>query len=205
MIVVGITGALASGKTTVANLFADAGIPVFSADAAVYEIYRTDPGAIAGVAPGATVDGRLDRTRLVTMIEKDPDLLGEVERVVHPLVRGREEAFIAKARGDGHAIAVLEVPLLFESGAELLCDKILVTSAPAAVRAKRIAERGTMSPALMRQLEARQINEEERAARADYVVDGADALDEVARQVGNIIGALTGDADVALSTDAKNA
>ena len=205
MIVVGITGAVASGKTTVANLFADAGIPVFSADAAVREIYRTDPEGIAGVAPGALVDGRLDRSRLAAMIEKDPDLLAEVERVVHPLVRGREEAFVAKARGDGQAIAVLEVPLLFESGADLRCDKILVTSAPAALRAKRVAERGTMSPALMRQLEARQIAEEERVGRADYVVDGASELDELARQVGHIIDALRGDADATVSMDAKNA
>ena len=171
MIVLGITGAIASGKTTVAAVFAEAGIPVFNADAAVHDIYAREPESIARVLPEAVVDGSIDRVRLAGLIADRPETIGILEKAIHPLVQARELAFIEMHRDAGADLVVLEIPLLYETGADRLCDYVLVATAPEELRAARVAERGRMSPELYRQLMARQLPLAEKERRADFVVD----------------------------------
>ena len=184
----GITGSIASGKTTVAALFADAGVPVLNADAVVHSIYAEQPELIAGAFPAAMIGGQVDRERLAAFIEHDPPAIARLESIVHPIVRERAVAFLANQR-DG-LLAVLEIPLLFESGINQLCDRVLVTIAPAELRGARVSDRGTMSPSFYRQLMARHMSDAERQGRADYVVDSSTDMDEIKREVGNIIASL---------------
>jgi len=190
MIVLGITGAIASGKSTVAAMFADAGMPVFSADAAVHRLYAEAPGQVIDAFPAAASDGAVDRRRLADIIETDPEAIGRLEAIVHPAVKEAAKAFLAAARDSGTPVAVLEIPLLLETGSDALCDAILVTTAPAPVRDARVADRGTMSPALYRRLLGRQIPEAEKLGRADYIVDTDVDLGDLRDRIGNIIAEL---------------
>lgn len=182
MIVLGITGGIATGKTTVSRMFADAGFPVFDADAAVHAIYAAPPASVATVIPAAMVEGKIDRRLAASLIAADPALLDRIEAAVHPFVRAKAAAFLAEARLGGSPIAILEVPLLFESGLDALCDRVLVTTVAPATAAARAAARG-MSDALYRRLTERQMSADEKTARADYVVDSGEAPDAMRRRV----------------------
>lgn len=176
MIVLGITGAIASGKTTVAAVFAEAGVPVFNADVAVHDIYDNEPAAIAELFPAASAGGRIDRRRLAALISQDPTRIAALEQAIHPMVQARELAFIEAQRSAGERLAVLEIPLLYETGSDRLCDCVLVVTAPEDVRAARVTERGRMSAELYRQLLARQLPLAEKERRADFVVDSSTEL-----------------------------
>lgn len=190
MIVLGITGAIASGKSTVAAMFADAGLPVFSADDTVHGYYREIPKEIAEAFPSAVADGIVDRKHLAEIVASDPDAIDQLETIVHPVVHAAAERFLDEARREDAAIAVIEVPLLFEAGYDRLCDKILVTTALPATREARVAARGTMPSAVYRRLAGRHMDEAEKIARADYVVDTDAELAAVRRRIGDIIGEL---------------
>jgi len=190
MIVLGITGAIASGKSTVAAMFADSGVPVFSADAAVHQLYDDEPGPVIDAFPAAASGGAVDRRRLSDIIETDPEAIGRLEAIIHPKVQEAAREFVASAKDDGAPVAVLEIPLLLEAGSDVLCDKILVTTAPEPVRDARVAARGTMSPALYRRLLDRQIPEKEKLGRADYVVDTDVDLGDLQGRIGDIIAEL---------------
>ncbi len=190
MIVLGITGAIASGKSTVASIFAESGIPVFNADAIVHDYYRGNPKAIVDAFPEASPAGEVERRRLAAVVERDASAIDRLEAIIHPIVRDAAEAFLRGADQAGERLSVLEIPLLLESGFDALCDKVLITTAPAAIREKRVARRGTMSAELLRRLTDRQMPEEEKLARADFVVDTGADLGDVRRRVGDIIASL---------------
>jgi len=190
MIVVGITGAIASGKTTVASMFAEAGYPVLSADAVVHDLYAAAPRTILEAFPEAEANGRLDRAFLAAVIARDPGRISELEAIVHPLVEQRMAEFVEEQRERGMALAVVEVPLLYEAGTDAMCDAVITVDAPAEIREARVATRGGMSPELYHELQARQLAPEEKARRADFVVDSTADLPAVRRTVGDIIAKL---------------
>ena len=196
MITLGVTGSIASGKSTAAAIMADAGIPVFDADDVVHQMYRQPPPQLLEAFPAAVTDGAIDRRRLARLLEQDINALSTLEAITHPIVLARTQAFLKDAERSGNAFAVLDVPLLFESGLDALCDRTLVTTAPKELRDERVAGRGTMSESLVQRLQSRLIPDADKIARADYVVDTSGSRDEVARQIRHIIAEISAMASV---------
>jgi dephospho-CoA kinase len=173
MIVVGLTGSIGMGKTTVGRHFQRSGVPVFDADAAVHALFAPGGGAVAPVAaafPGVTRDGGIDRAALGRRVFGDAAALRRLESIVHPLVRRREGAFLAAARRRRRAVAVLDIPLLFETGGEKRCDLVAVVDAPPFVQAARVLRRPGMTAARLRDILARQMPARAKRRRADAVI-----------------------------------
>ena len=169
---IGITGSIATGKSTVLRAFADLGVPVFSADEAVAELYAGDAVApVEALFPGVTTDGRIDRTLLSQRLAADPAGFKRLEAVVHPLVRARIARFMDEAEAAGHALAVVEVPLLFESGYDYGFDAIGVTWVDEAIQRQRALARPGMSVEKLDTILARQMPQAEKKARATYLFD----------------------------------
>jgi dephospho-CoA kinase len=170
--VLGLTGGIGMGKSTTAAMFADAGLPVWDADAAVHRLYAPGGAAVGPVAaaiPGArATDGGLDRAALKRAIAADPSVLPRLESLVHPLVAADRAAFLAGQTAD---IVLLDIPLLFEGGSERLCDGVAVVSAPAETQRARVLARGTMSDADLDRILIRQMPDAEKRARATWVID----------------------------------
>jgi dephospho-CoA kinase len=191
MIVLGLTGAIASGKSTTAAMFAEAGVPVFSADAAVHQLYRGSAAALVEEAfPGIVVDGVVDRRRLAAAVARSEGGIERLEALIHPLVRREEASFLGRSAAAGHPLVVVEIPLLFETGAESVFDRIVVTTAPPDVRRQRALSRPSMTPELYSLLSSRQLTDEEKRRRADYVVDTGPGLDAARRSVTQILAEL---------------
>ena len=193
MIVAGLTGSIAMGKSETAKMFAARGIPVFDSDQAVHELYAKGGEAVTPVstlAPAAIVDGAVDRQRLAKLVREDPSLLKKIEAVVHPLVRSRQDGFLEHARRDGAPFAVLDIPLLFETGRHREVDRILVVSAPAHIQRARALKRPDMTVEKLDFILARQVPDDEKRAGADYVIDTSVDLETTAREVGRIIAEL---------------
>src|SRR6476661_7202974 len=143
MFVIGLTGSIAMGKTTTARLFAEEGVPVHDADAAVHKLYDGEAsGLIEAAFPGSTRNGRVDRTLLGRQVMGDPPALRRLELIVHPLVRNAEQKFLKDAERNGAQVVVLDIPLLFETGGESRVDATVVVSAPEAVQRERVLARG---------------------------------------------------------------
>ena len=188
MIVLGLTGSAAMGKSATAAMFAEEGIPVFDADAEVHKLYDgAAAGPIEAQFPGTTVNGRVDRERLASRVVNDPDALKRLEMVVHPLVRAAEEKFRAEARASGAKVAVLNTPLLFETGGETRVDKIIVVSAPADVQRARLYARPNMTDEKFRAILARQMPDSEKRKRADFVIETNRGLDAARAEVREIL------------------
>ncbi len=173
MKIVGLTGGIGMGKSTAAMAFRRARIPVFDADAAVHKLQG--PGglalpAIAAAFPGTVRDNRLDRAALRAAVLGRPDALTRLERIVHPLVRAEERAFLARARRAGSRVAVLDIPLLFETDGGRRADLVVVVSAPRAIQIHRVRLRRRMSTADVAAVIARQMPDAEKRRRADVVV-----------------------------------
>jgi dephospho-CoA kinase len=184
MRVVGLTGSIGMGKSTVARMFAAHGAAVHDADRAVHDLYAAEAVApIAAAFPGVVVDGVVDRRRLSAEVVGRPDRLAALEAIVHPLVRRREEAFLAEAQAAGAPFAVLDVPLLFETGGEARCDAVVVVNAPFAVQKARVLAREGMTEDRFAAILARQMPDAEKRRRADHVIDTGGPLEETARQV----------------------
>jgi len=146
MIVLGLTGSIGMGKSTAAGFFAEEGVPVYAADAAVHALYAgVAAPAIEAAFPGTTVDGTVDRDRLTARVLGDSGALERLEAIVHPLVRREEERFLAAADAAGAKVAVLDIPLLFETGGDKRCDAVVVVSAPADVQRERVMSRPGVS------------------------------------------------------------
>lgn len=191
MIVLGLTGSIGMGKTTTAELFAEAGLPVHSADAAVHALYAGAAApAIEAAFPGTLKDGVVDRERLGQKVLGDPEALKRLEAIVHPLVREAEAAFLEAARNNGAPAAILDIPLLFETGGECRCDRVVVVSAPFEVQCERVLARPGMSEAKFHAILQKQVPDAEKRARADFVVDTSRGIAAARAEVGAILRAL---------------
>lgn len=174
MKVIGLTGGIGMGKSTAATVFRRAGIPVFDADASVHRLQAPGGRAVRAIAeafPGTVVDGVLDRAGLRAMVLRDPDALTRLEGILHPMVRADERAFLARARRAGHRLAVLDIPLLFETGGERRVDRVVVVSAPRSVQEHRVGLRRKMSREDAAAVIARQMPDAEKRRRADIVIN----------------------------------
>jgi dephospho-CoA kinase len=173
-LVIGLTGSIGMGKSTVLAMFADLGAEVWDADSAVHRLYAPGGQAVAPVAalvPEAVRDGAVDRAMLRRRIAADPALLGRLEAAVHPLVLADRAGFVA---ANTAPVVVCDVPLLFETGSEDQFDAVIVVSAPADVQRARVLARGTMTEDEFRAILDRQMPDAEKRARADHVIESVD-------------------------------
>ena len=190
MFVLGLTGSIGMGKTTTAMLFAEAGVPVHDADATVHKLYEGEAApAIEAAFPGTVIDRKVDRSALGKRIVGNPEALRQLEAIVHPLVRRAETIFLEQAEKTGAKIAVLDIPLLFETGGEKRVDAVVVVSAPAEIQRARVLERG-IAPAQLEALLARQMPDSEKRRRADFVVDTSRGIESARAQVHDILSAI---------------
>jgi dephospho-CoA kinase len=191
MFVIGLTGSLAMGKSTTAQFFRDAGVPVHDADATVHRLYAGAAVApIEAAFPGSAVDGRIDRARLAARVLDDPAALKRLEAIVHPMVREAEIAFLREAEARGEKIVVLDIPLLLETGGDRRVDAVVVVSAPREVQRARVLERPGMSQDKLDALLARQMADAEKRRRADFVVDTSQGFEAARAQVRAILDAV---------------
>jgi dephospho-CoA kinase len=191
MFILGLTGSIGMGKSTTANFFREAGVPVHDSDAVVHRLYGGEAvGAVEAAFPGVTVDGKIDRTKLATKLVGHPEAIKRLESIVHPLVRAVSERFVAEQRARGARVIVLDIPLLFETGGETRVDAVVVVSAPADVQRARVLSRAGMSPEKLDALLARQMSDADKRARAHFIVDSSRSFDSARAQVHGILRAV---------------
>src|SRR2546421_3387477 len=191
MFVLGLTGSLGMGKSTTARFFAEASVPVHDADAVVHRLYEGEAvAAIEAAFPGTTADGRVDRTRLAARVLGDAADLKRLEAIVHPLVRKAEQQLLEEAQAHGEPIAVLDIPLLFETGGDRRVDAVVVVTAPPEVQRARVLERPGMTMEKLDSILAKQIPDEEKRRRADFVVDTSQGFEAARAQVRAILAAV---------------
>lgn len=193
MITVGLTGSIGMGKSTTAKMFAEAGAHVWDADEAVHRLYAKGAAgaqAIEALAPGAVKNGAVDRIALRELIMDDSDLLKQVERAIHPLVAADRGAFLEQARAAGAKVAVLDIPLIFETKAEKAFDRIVVVSASAETQRARVLDRPGMTEAAFEAILAKQVPDAVKRAAADYVVDTGAGMSAARAEVARIMEAL---------------
>ena len=188
MIVLGLTGSAAMGKSATAKMFADEGVPVFDADAVVHELYNGAAVApVEAAFPGAAINGRIDRERLAARVFNDPEALKKLESIVHPLVQAAQNKFRADAEKSGALIAVLDIPLLFETGGDARVDATVVVTASADIQNSRLLERPGMTAEKIEGMLARQMPDSEKQSRADFVVDTSRGFDAAGAEVRSIL------------------
>lgn len=191
MITLALTGSIGMGKSTVAAMFADAGLPVFDADAAVRALQGKGGRLVAPIEarfPGTTRDGVVDREALAAAVLGDPLELAALEAIVHPAVHHERTRFIV-AHGDAPAL-LFDIPLLFEIGGEAAFDKVIVVSAPAELQRDRVLARPGMTAARLDSILARQLPDADKRARADFVIDTSGMLPRTRAQVNHILACL---------------
>ena len=187
----GLTGSIGMGKSTTAQMFRDAGIPVWDADAAVHEIYGKDGAAVPFFQeqlPKAVVDDEVSRTALKELLALDPSVMKTLEDIVHPLVAAHRATFLAQQDAP---LVVFDIPLLFETNAQDWLTSVLVVSAPPDVQKQRVLARGQMSEAIFQQILSRQMPDAEKRTRADYIIETL-TLDDTREAVQKLIAELTG-------------
>lgn len=192
MIVLGLTGSIGMGKSTTAKMFVDEGVPVHDSDGAVHRLY-TGPARepIEARFPGTVIDGVVDREKLAKAVLGNPEALKDLEKIVHPLVRADADAFLANEREKGTKIAVLDIPLLFETGSEGRVDRIVVVTAPFEVQRERVLARPGMSEEKFSAILARQVPDAGKRQRADFIIDTSQGLEAAQASVRSLIEDLT--------------
>ena len=192
MVILGLTGSIGMGKTVAAGLFRRLGVPVHDADAAVHRLLGPGGGAVAAVAqafPGVAAEGRVDRRELGRRVFGDAAALRRLEALLHPAVRLDQRAFLQGAARRGCRLAVLDVPLLFETGADLDCDAVAVVSAPRFVQLARVLARPGMTRARLAAVEAQQMPDAGKRRLADFVIPSGLGRRETLRAVGRVVAA----------------
>jgi dephospho-CoA kinase len=188
MLILGLTGSIGMGKSTTAKLFAEAGVPVYDADATVHKIYEGEAApAIEAAFPGTTVDGKVDRARLSAKVVHDPSAIKRLEEIVHPMLRAYHQKFLDDAQRSGAPVAVVDVPLLFETGGDKRVDAVVVVTTSPELQRKRILARDDMTDEKLDAIVARQMPDAEKRKRADFVVDTSHGLEPVRAQIRDIL------------------
>jgi dephospho-CoA kinase len=191
MFVLGLTGSLGMGKSTTARFFAEEGVPVHDADAVVHRLYEGEAAAaIEAAFPGTMTAGKVDREKLAARVLGDVGALTRLEAIVHPLVQEAERRLLAEAEARGEKVAVLDIPLLFETGGEERVDAVVVVSAPADVQRARTLERPGMTVDKLDAILARQMPDHEKRRRADFVVDTSRGFEAARAKVRAILDAV---------------
>jgi dephospho-CoA kinase len=194
LIVLGLTGSIGMGKSTAAKMFAEAGVPVHDSDEAVHRLYAGKAAPLVEAAfPGVTRDGTVDRALLGQRVLGDAAALKTLEAIIHPLVRADADAFLARHRAAGAQLAVLDIPLLFETGGRNRVDKVVVVSAAAAAQRERVLSRPGMAEEKFAAILAKQVPDAEKRRMADYVVDTGSSFEETRAALAAIIAELTGE------------
>lgn len=195
MIILGLTGSIGMGKTATAAMFSAAGLPVYDADAAVHALYEKGGSAVGPLSErfgDILKDGAIDRAALRAKVVDDPDAMKDLERIVHPLVGQSQLNFRQQALESESKIAVLDIPLLYETGGDQRCDYVAVVTAPADVQKARVLARGEMSEEQFEQIRAKQMSDADKRARADFVISTAFGFDFTRAHVQAIIELLNG-------------
>ena len=188
MLILGLTGSIGMGKSTTAKLFTEAGVPVYDADATVHRIYEGEAApAIEAAFPGTTVNGRVDRARLSERVMHDPAAIRRLEQIVHPMLRSHHQKFLEEAEKSGAPVAVMDVPLLYETGGETRVDAVVVVTTSPEVQRERILARENMTGEKLDAILARQLPDAEKRKRADFVVDTSHGLDPVRARIRDIL------------------
>jgi dephospho-CoA kinase len=188
MIILGLTGSIGMGKSTTAKLFAEAGVPVYDADAAVHRIYEGEAApAVEAAFPGTTVNGKVDRNKLSARVVHDPAAMKQLEQIVHPMLGASRQKFLSDAEQAGAPVAVVDVPLLFETGGEKRVDAVVVVTTSAEIQRQRILARDNMTPEKLDAILARQLPDAEKRKRAHFVVDTSHGLDPVRARIRDIL------------------
>jgi len=188
MFILGLTGSIGMGKSTTAKFFAEAGVPVYDADAAVHRLYEGEASpAIEAAFPGTTANGKVDRDKLATSVLGDGAAIKRLESIVHPLVHAARERFLTETERNGAPIAVLDIPLLFETGGDKRCDAVVVVSAPAELQRQRAFERAGMNEPKLAAIMGNQVPDAEKRRRADFVVDTSQGFEHARAQVRDIL------------------
>jgi dephospho-CoA kinase len=188
MIILGLTGSIGMGKSTTAKLFAEAGVPVYDADASVHSLYEGEAApAIEAAFPGTTVDGKVDRISLSAQVVHDPAAMRRLEAIVHPMLGASRQKFLDDAERSGAPVAVVDVPLLFETGGEKRVDAVVVVTTTPEVQRERILARDNMTPEKLDAILARQLPDAEKRQRAHFVVDTSHGLDPVRARIRDIL------------------
>ncbi len=195
MLLIGLTGSIGMGKTATAKLFAEAGVPVYDADAAVHALYAPGGAAVAPIGEafaGTVRDGAVDRAALGAAVLGQPDELRKLESIIHPLVGAVQRAWLEEQDAAGAARVVLDIPLLFETGGNARVDVIVVVSAPADVQRRRVLERDGMTEDKLDAILAKQLPDAEKRSMADFIVETDQGFDHARRQVTAILRQLDG-------------
>jgi dephospho-CoA kinase len=188
MLILGLTGSIGMGKSTTAKLFAEAGVPVYDADAAVHQLYEGEAApAIEAAFPGTTSGGKVDRAKLSARVVPDPAAMGRLEEIVHPMLGASRQKFFDEAEAAGAPVAVVDIPLLFETGGEKRVDAVVVVTTSPELQRERVLARGTMDEEKFNSILARQLPDAEKRRRADFVVDTSHGLDPVRARIRDIL------------------
>ena len=194
MIVLGLTGSIGMGKSTTAKFFKQKGIPVYDADETVHQLYQDESviKRITAIFDDCLTDNHIDRAKISRQIVQEPAKLVALEKIIHPLVREKENAFVATHRKNGDKLVVLDIPLLFETGGLERVDKIAVVSAPLEIQRQRVLQRDGWTEEKFQAVLARQIPDSEKRMRADFIIDTSKGLEYAENEVDKIISHLMG-------------
>jgi dephospho-CoA kinase len=188
MRILGLTGSIGMGKSTTAKMFAEAGVPVYDADATVHRLYEGEAAAaIEAAFPGTTVNGKVDRALLSPRVVHDAEAMKRLESIVHPMLRAHHQKFLDDAEKSGAPVAVVDVPLLYETGGESRVDAVVVVTTAPDVQRERILARDGMTPEKLDAILAKQLPDAEKRRRADFIVDTSLGLDPVRIRVREIL------------------
>lgn len=188
MLILGLTGSIGMGKSTTAKLFAEAGVPIYDADAAVHQLYEGEAAAaIEAAFPGTTANGKVDRAKLSARVVGDAAAMKQLEQIVHPMLGASRQKFFADAEAAKAPVVLLDIPLLYETGGEKRVDAVVVVTTSPELQRERVLARGTMDAQKLDAIIAKQMPDAEKRKRADFVVDTSDGLDPVRAQIKHIL------------------